>query len=250
MSSHAKKTGPTLIKGTIKATGKAYTVHLLDNGWVDEIHALHEAVISHLKPEEKSYVVPKTKEYFEEQFKKGGVVVGAVLEGKLIGKAVLHEPTASDPDTGMVDMMAVATPDKMAMLQSDTIHPLFQGNGIAEKLLQARLLLALLHEREHVCSEVDVRNTASLKVYLRNGLTVHSIGTDPGDGTKVYNLHETVADAALKSAFKKAVAVNDNAGLSDENLEDLAGIERKLKAGFRGVGIQGGKMLFRPGKTG
>lgn len=231
-----KNPGILLLSGKIKTSGETYSIHILDESWADEIHALHNKVLDSLKPENKSFALPKTKEFFADHIQNGGIIVGAINKGRLIGKALMREPTLADPESGMVDMPSAPAVEKTVFLQSATVDPSWQGNGIAEKLAHARLVLALMRGREYACSEVEVENIASLKMLFKSGLTIESIGTDPADGVKVYNLLEPIKSALLKSVFNM-VAAKD--GVHAADLHDIKAIAEKLNAGYRGVGIDG-----------
>ena len=224
--------GPVLISGQLKTNGQPYSVHILDESWVEAIHALHIKVINSLKPDEKAFVLPKTKEFFEDHLKSGGIIVGAISDGKLIGKAVMRE---LGPDGSMLSLSSPPPVEKTAILQCDTVDPDYQGNGIMQKLTHARVLLAHMRGREHICAEVVAGNTASLKVFFKCGLTLKGTDTDPADGSQLYNLHETTENAILTSAFNKAAA-HENTSAVD--LHDIKAINEKLANGYHGVAVK------------
>ncbi len=224
--------GPALMSGKLKTNSKPYSVHMLDERWIDEIHALHVRVIESLEPHEKPFVLPKTKEFFEDHLKNGGIIVGAISEGKLIGKAVMRE---LGPEDDMISLPSPPPVERTALFQCDTVDPEYQGNGIMQKLTHARLLLAHMRGQEHICAEVVAGNTASLKVFFKCGLTLKGTDTDPVDGSKLYSLHETTQNAILTSAFNKAAAKDD---LQAVDLQDIKAINEKLAQGYHGIAVE------------
>lgn len=242
-----KPLGPALAGGILKTNGREFSVHALGAEWLEDIHALHDRVAGGLPDNRKSDLASKTRDDFEQYLQDGGIVVGAVSEGRLIAKALLHRPTAQNPDNGMVDMPVGPPIEKTAYFQSDTVDPDFQGNGIVQKLMHVRLTLAMLHGREYVCSEVAVGNTPCLKAFFNCGFAVDSMGTDAADGTRVYNLFETTQKAMLRTAFNAAAAKDDGHAI---DLSDHDRISRKLEEGYRGVAIdsKNNKMIFAPKK--
>ena len=225
---------PALVTGVLKTSGKPYSIHILDESWIEEVYSLHAKVVDTLSPDETTFLVHRKKEFFEEHMKNGGTVLGIISEDTLIAKSVIYEPGTGDAG-------------KATKIQANTVDPAYQNNGLTQHLIKTWVTLALLRGHDYLEAEVDVRNTASLKTLINNGLTIIETRVDPDDGGLNYTLKALTKTAALTIAFNK-VAANDNAHAID--LTDVEQIDKKLTEGYHGVAVDGKnkKLILAPKK--
>ena len=91
--------------GTLAKSGQDYKIVELTKQQIPEILALQSKVIGDLKPEEKSFVLPKDKEFFEKHFDTGNDMLGIIVDGKLIAQSILLYPTKENPKTGLARLV-------------------------------------------------------------------------------------------------------------------------------------------------
>lgn len=195
----------------------------LNQSHAPQAAAFHNHIVSLLTQHEKSYVIEKDEAYFVSHFAKGaGNAVIAILDGNLIiGQSIIVQPTAQYPDTGMVDMTPVARPEKVSVLQGVLVSPAYRGKGLMQAMVAAWLKHAHSHGRTHALSEIEVRNVASWSAFLKEGLTLTSIGVDHRDLSFVYNAHAQISSLPPKTltlAFNDATA-GDQVICRKDNLE-------------------------------
>lgn len=222
---------PALATGTLKTTGKPYSIHMLDISWAEDIYALHMQVISGLTPEQKTHLAPRTKEFFEEHLKNEGTILGVISEDKLIAKSFIREPKEGDPHS-------------TTKIQANTVNEDYQNNGLTQHLVKTWVTLSWLRGHKDLAAEVDVGNTASLKTLLKGGLEIVDINIDAEDGGTNYILKASVKTAALSVAFNK-VAVYETVHI--EPLSEQMKIAEKIKDGYKGVHVdQDNQMTLVP----
>ena len=221
--------------GTLCKSGQPYTVRLLGAECIDEILGLQQKIIDSLPDDQKSFILPKTKEFFENHFKRGAnTMIGIFCDGALIAQSIVLNPTKNHPETGMVDMKPVGKADTLSIIEGVLVDPAYRGNRLMEEMVGHWIDYAESIGRKHVIAEIAVDNPYSWGVFLDKGMTLHSTGTDPDDGTQLYNAHESIRNIrkkALSGVFnyyakkrKKTCAAND-----------LATQQTLLKKGYKGV---------------
>ncbi len=235
MSQHNEKKkkgslGAALAKGVLRTSGKSFSIHILDESWVDEIHALHTGVYDGLKPHQKTFLGPRSKESFAEHLQSGGMILGVVCDGVLVAKSVISLSANDDGTTS-------------TKIQSNTVMREYQGNGLMQYLVKTWIALSLAAGHATAEAEVDVLNTASIKNLFNAGLSVVNKEVDSSDGGDIYKMKAPVKEAALKCVFNKAA--NDNEEGPAEKLSDVEIIVQRLKEGYKGVGIRQGRMVFK-----
>ncbi|WP_435641638.1 GNAT family N-acetyltransferase [Micavibrio aeruginosavorus] len=190
---------PVLYKGTLR-DHSVYSVVKLDKSHLSDIIGLHNKAIQMLTEAEKAFMLPKPASFFVDHFNRnhGNTVVGVVHKGKLIGEAIVLNPSIDHPKTGMVDMPPVGAADDITLLQGVTVLPTYRNNGLMHSMVKAWLNHGIQANKGHALAEVDVNNIASWATFLDQGMEIPSIGVDPSDGTVVYNLHETLPNIQKK----------------------------------------------------
>ncbi len=230
-----QKGEPVLGEGTLKKTGKPFELVCLTKADIPEIMELQGKVIGDLTEAEKVFVNEKPKSFFEDHYERGNVVLGIRSEGELIAQAIVLNPSERHPKTGMVDMEPVGTPDSVSVLQGVLVDPEFRGNRLMQEMVAFWLDFADEIGREHVLAEIEVHNHFSWAVFVEEGLAITSIGTDPDDGAKVYNAHETVKGAKAKKLAGdfNGAAKKDSVACHKDNIADQDAL---MKAGYVCIG--------------
>jgi len=189
-------------EGNLRKTGQPFVIKSLAKEDGGKILALQDVVFQTLSETEKTYLKLRSRDFIDAHFADNGAVIGALSEGRLIGQAIIHNPTPVNPDTGMVDMEPVGAPDKMTVLQAVSVHPEYRGNRLMQKMVRYWLQHAHKAGRTHAIAEIAARNHYSWRVFVREGLNIVGIGVDEEDGTRVYNAYERV-DVALSMEGRK-----------------------------------------------
>ena len=234
--------------GSFRKTDGEYTLNLLSVQNIDQILALQEAVIAVLPEQEQNFVLKKDRAFFENHFAVGNAVIGILHEGQLIAQSVIVNPTAAHPKTGMTDMALKAKPKKITVLQGVIVHPDYRGNSLISVMIDTWLETARKEKRPHALAEVSLENHHSWSAFLKGGLNIHSIGTDPADGSVLYNVHAVVGAGArqrLKDAFVKKAGRNVICAAEDVEMQKYL-----LAKGYKGVTFDAcqGQIEFHPAK--
>lgn len=214
-----------------------YKLTFLDPDSAPLMAALHAAIIDQLHGDEKSFILPKDETYFRQHLNKGGgnAVIGIFDGPNLIAQAMIVQPNAQYPQTGMVDMAPVAPPQSVSILQAVSVLPAYRQHGLMGKMIDAWQAHAQEQGRAILLAEIDVHNAASWIGFLKAGLNLVSIGRDPADGTLVYNACEKTGDALRK---KLTPEFNRHAGAPTRlcAFDNLEKQERLMKRGYAAIG--------------
>lgn len=215
--------------------GTAYRIRLLDETWIEPIHALHEKVLASLPPGD-IFMAKKTPQDFKDHMRKGGIILGVIRDdGKLLGKALMTEPQSSSPDSlGLVSLIPSVLPGDFIVLQGSSVDPEHQGKGIGRILISARLARAAAKGIKHAFSEINVRNRNSLSALLANGMDVINagLGLSTYQTTQFFHLHGNVGKVLTATFNEQPRPAN---AAHDVALDDLEKINALLLAGCRGV---------------
>jgi len=241
------KTAPTLKVGTMKKSGEQFALVSLSAQNIDAILALQDIIFDSLPEQEQSFLLRKSREFFEKHFAAGNIVLGVVHNGQLVAQSVVVNPTAQNPKTGMVDMVLDAQPQDVTIIQGVVVNPAYQGNRLMTEMVDAWLAIAEKQGRTHAIAEVATDNYYSWSIFLKEGLQIHSLGMDSSDGTQLYNIHANVASLTqkrLKPDFNKAGAKNKVKCPQ----ADIEGQKKLLSEGYKGVGFDSanGRIIFEP----
>lgn len=202
--------------GILPKNGKPFAVILQSEKNIEDILALQALVLSGLTEAEKCFILPKSRAFFEKHLAAGNPVLGIVSEGQLIAQSIVVNPTKERPSTGMVDMRLKAKPEKVTLIQGIIVHPGYRGNALMSVMVDEWLEIAKKQGRTHAIAEVATDNEYSLAVFLKEGLTIHSTGTDPADGTKVFNIHAKVKPLIRK---RLSASFNSKSGKSSPKIQ-------------------------------
>src|ERR1700744_3978314 len=116
--------------GTLK-DGRVWHAVLLEPTHIKHIAARHADAIAALGPHEKTFMLPKSEEYFKKHLAKGdgNTIIAIVSGGQIVAQGVVRHPTTADPADGMVDMKMPRDKDKESLLQALSVSPAFQHQG-------------------------------------------------------------------------------------------------------------------------
>jgi ribosomal protein S18 acetylase RimI-like enzyme len=234
--------------GTLKKTGGAYTLFLQTPGNINAILGLQDKVFDGLTAEEQAFLLRKNRQFFEGHFHGDNLVLGVMHEGKLIAQSIVTNPSAASPKTGMTDMALDVPSDKVTVLQGVVVDPEYRGNSLMTIMVDAWLAIAKEQGRTTAIAEVAVDNFYSWTVFMKEGLAIQSIGTDPADGTEVYNLSAKVAPLIrkrLKGDFNKAAKKHT----VDVPQADIAAQKKLLLQGYKGVDFDHANMNIKFAKA-
>lgn len=194
-----------LESGTLPVHGGSYSLVFLQPRHTDAIRALHETVIGRLPDSEKSFVLPRSEDYFRGHFTRGNgsAIMGVVCEGKLVAKCLIIHPDRGETSADLGGAILHSTPEDTSIMQSATVHPDFCRNGIMSMMINHWLEHALWHGRMHVLAEMETRNEKSRDRFLKAGLNIIGEHKSPVDGADIYNAGERTK-YALAMSFTSA----------------------------------------------
>lgn len=234
-------------------TGQQYQIVLQTPADIDAILALQTTVMNDLTAEEQSYLVPKDRAFFEKHFASDNIVLGVMVDGKLVAQSIIVNPTKKNPKTGMTDMPGRIPPERVTVIQGVIVHPDFRGNRLMTEMVDAWLNIARFEGRRHAIAEVTAENHFSWAVFMKEGLQLHSIGYDDEDAVYLYNMHANVKkliNARLQPAFNTAAAKHSPKSVVVAN-SDIKTQQKLLRKGFKGVArnSQTGDIIFDKPKS-
>jgi len=189
----------TVLDAGLLQNAVPYEIVLLGPEQLDHIHALHAATIDSLKPDEKVYMLPKSREYLDHHMHKGdgNGAIGIVSGGRLVAQILVYHPTASDIDGILAQPPAGVAPEEITVLGGACVAPGYRGNGFMNLLVNNWLDYSARCGRTHAVADIDVHNTASWAAFIRAGLSLESMMTDPRDGGTIYTAHEQLDKARV-----------------------------------------------------
>jgi hypothetical protein len=214
--------------GRLKKTGEEYLLVSLSAQHIDQILALKELAFAHLGERERVYLANnKDRVFFEDHFSAGNAVIGIVHDSRLIAQAIIVNPTAARPETG-IDIEMDVPIETVAVLQGAIVHPDYRGNNLQAVLVDERIAVSERNGRTEVFAEVALGNSFSWGVLMQKGLHIESTGISPYTGAEVYVLRGHVP--SLRG--QRQGAVNDCIVCQ---LTDVDQQKELLAAGYRGT---------------
>jgi ribosomal protein S18 acetylase RimI-like enzyme len=233
--------------GILPKRREKYALVLQSQENIDAILSLQDQVYAGLSQQERAYLLPKDRAFFEKHFLSGNIVLGVVHNNQLIAQSIIVNPTDENPKSGMTDLhMKQVRPQDMSVLQGVVVDPNFRGNGLMSIMVAAWTVAAAQMGRKSAVAEVAAGNHYSWAVFLKEGLCIQSIGEDKSDNTVLYNLYAPVKllmKRILKADFNKA-AVRRGVRVSVSDLEQQ---QKFLLEGYKGIALDAGgqSIVFR-----
>jgi RimJ/RimL family protein N-acetyltransferase len=189
--------GLTILETGALRSGARYDIVVLNPDHSRHIEALHDATVKSLTPEQSEFMIPKSHEYIEHHMAKGGGngALGVVCNGRLIAQILIYHPTAADVGVVLANPPANVAAEDITVLGGACVDVAYRGNGLMNRLVDKWLDYSASHGRTHAAADIDIHNTASWAAFIRGGLSLETLMTDPRDGGSVYMAHEEVAKA-------------------------------------------------------
>jgi len=186
-------------------TGDSARLEILEQHHLPEVLSLQASVRAALPLEQKMFVLPQPESYFENFLaRRGGAIIGLRMRGELAAQIVLMGPLTLEQaiDKNAITRSEVAfhhaaPSESVAVAKSMAVHPDFQGNGLAQHLLQAALAQPLARLADHVFAQISAENIRSWELFLRNGFSIVAAALDPGDGQPRFILQKPALGFAL-----------------------------------------------------
>lgn len=172
--------------------GDVFHIVALNKAYLQTMLIFQQVILDSLADDEKSFFLEKSAGYLTQHFNSGSKAVGVVSHNKLLGQALITQPTDTAPDTGMTDMENLPAANTVSVIQGVGVHPSTRGMKIGDKLIAAWLDIAANDKRVNALAETDQNNKYSWSLFVKNGVDIVSEGIDPDDGTKLYNHHKVL----------------------------------------------------------
>jgi hypothetical protein len=200
LSKQKLKQADIIGQGKLKKSGETFEIAFLNKKHFNEVSDFHNHIASGLNENEKEFFLEKPAAFFNDFFNqsKENKAISVIFNGTIIAQSLSVNPSYKHPKTGMVDMKPCGRPSETTILQGVGVLPSFQGNGLMQAITKSWLMNAKAQGKKHALAEVEVRNIASWSSFLKEGLSIHSLGVDPMDGAILYNLHENIDQAINK----------------------------------------------------
>lgn len=141
---------------------------------VDKVLGLQEKVFSYLKPNEKSYIVPKTQEQWSSFIEASqNKLIGIFLENKdeLIAVTAVCCPTVSNDNTHL-DAFHPKDLTRCAVMLGSKVAPQYRGNGLQKVMTTMREEWAQSLGRDTFLSEIEAHNYHSWVNLLKTGYSI------------------------------------------------------------------------------
>jgi|TARA_R110002126_G_scaffold13118_1_gene56138 ribosomal protein S18 acetylase RimI-like enzyme len=172
--------------------GDLFHIVALNKTYLQTMMIFQKMILESLDADEKSFFLEKSEGYLTQHFNNGSKAVGVVSNNKLLGQALITQPTDNHPETGMTDMANLPAATTVSVIQGVGVHPSTRGMKIGDKLIAAWLDIAANDKRVNALAETDQNNKYSWSLFVKNDVDIVSEGVDPDDGTKLYNHHKVL----------------------------------------------------------
>lgn len=221
-----------LESGHLPVRGDAFRLVFLGPQHTDAIKTLHDEVRDRLPEEQKSFILPRDRAYYENQFRRNNssAALGVVCNGELVAKCLIVHPEAGETGATLGGAILHAAPEHTSIFQSSTVHPDYERNGIMNMMIRHWMNHAVRHNRTHVQAEIETRNKKSWDQFLKAGLNIVGAHKSPVDGARIYNAGERIKYTLLKD-FSEA-AENGASEVLEHPVHDVAGQIEKFSEGF------------------
>ncbi len=230
------KNSSIIIKtGTLRTSDSEFLIQEIDASFIDQILQLQQDIYDSLPEENKSFILVKPKSFFENHFKSDqNKMIGIFVDNKLIAQSIILQPTIDNPSTGMVDMENIDDVESLSIIEGVLVNPEFRGNSLMEEMVTIWLDIAEKMGRKHAIAEVVTDNPFSWNVFLKKNLNIHSIGIDPDDQTKLYNMHETI-DNIREKELKGPFNYHGAKPKKSCHVEDFKQQSQLMTQGYKGI---------------
>lgn len=209
------------------------------NEWLDSVFAAHQEALAALPEQQKHFLLPKPRTYFESLLEgRGGAIIGAVdTKGELVGFCAVAQKDSwqeaqetravSCPDADQT-MAALCSDKQIFVVQSFCVKPTSQGKAFSQGILEHAFLWA----KKQVCAsgkaaelvaQVSTDNQCGWTKFARAGYAMERTWAEGAHGVSRQKfLMRHLSRAELFGSVDKAVAWVDGASLNEEGPNALA----------------------------
>jgi GNAT superfamily N-acetyltransferase len=224
---------------SINGENKQVSIGLLNNfGELVQTINLHKFVVDSLPPEEKEFLLHKTPGYFKDMQSNSGLTFGVKLGNKLIAKSIVSLPQNDDEDNGVKGLRLKIPNDEMAVFESDTVHPDYQGHGLAQLMHVHRKKCAWELGRKHLLAQIHFKNIKNSHIYTKRGMVLTDALLYPDDNAPIFYFHQKLGH---EKEMKFYPGISKTIPL-DAPFEDFVGA---VKNGMRGVQTVENAIVFK-----
>jgi len=151
---------------------------------------LHQLVVDSLGPDEKEFLLPKSESYFQKMFKgEAGYTIGVKINDQLVAKSVITLPKSGDLENGLEGIRTPVENDKIAVFESDVVHPDWRGLGLNKWMTAYREQVARDLGKTNVLSQIYYNNIANIHAHMKNGMQIIDAIYYPEDNAPIFYLN-------------------------------------------------------------
>jgi len=179
---------------------KAKATKLNEFELINELHNLQAIVVADLEPDEIHWLRQRDKGSITKHINGGMPVIGLVLDGELLGMALLAFP--ENPEAENVDDYPIPKGEESTsmIIQSFIVAPGLRKTGAGRKLMAIIEEQAIIQLRPNLYARVATDNNDSIAVFQ---------GTDfYTTGPKVQRDHDKLPNGYLANHWHKVVNMN------------------------------------------
>lgn len=189
---------------------------------LDQLTALHRRAWDALP--DRRFVYNRDRCYFEALVRGDGTVVGAFLDGALIGySAVCFRPTEQQLDE-LCPFLAPVDRQRVAIHGSTLIDPSFRNRQVFTRLYGERIRLTQSAGFAHSVGIAFLLNRGSLAIAFRSGFTIRGTLVDPDPNLVVHLEHARGGGThSLRDGLERRVDLADFDGHCSAIRSGLAG---------------------------
>ncbi len=187
--------------------GQQATVIKLTSKHLDPLISLQQQVIANL--ENPSFLQPLSIEEFTTILNGHGLIIGAMVNDKLIAFRAFLEPEIDEEHLGRDANLLDSELASVLYSEVTNVHPHYQGNGLQVTL--GKILMQEIEENRfsYVCATVAPFNIASLKDKFALGMHIVAL-KEKYDGMLRYVLYKKISsDIPIEHATTKNIEMSN-----------------------------------------
>jgi hypothetical protein len=227
--------------GWIRKHGKsaskevAYELVFLDESYLTKIMDLQEIIVQNLS--DPDLFQADSIHFIRDHICKKGRIIGVISGKRLIAYRIIAFP-GNDPSNLGIDLtLPKRERNKVAHLESFSVHPDYRGNLLQLKTLGPAIRIIRDFGYEHLCATVSPKNYPGLSNLLKGGLVIRGLKEKYG-GKLRYILYQNL---------KKPIG-RDTVHTIPLSHADIVGQKRVLEEGYYGYKVhrkeQGPEVLY------
>jgi hypothetical protein len=227
--------------GWIRKHGKsaskevAYELVFLDESYLTKIMDLQEIIVQNLSDPDLFHA--DSIHFIGDHISKRGRIIGVISEKALIAYRMVAFPGNDHDNLGIDLALPKSKRNKVAHLESFSVHPDYRGNHLQLKTLGPTIRIIRDFSYEHLCATVSPNNYPGLNNLLKGGLVIRGLKEKYG-GKLRYILYQNL---------KKPIG-RDIGHTIPFSHADIVGQKRVLEEGYYGYEVrrkaQGSEVLY------